>query len=365
MICNSDAALYKFRMPIIKALIESGDEVVTIGGDTGYKDKLSEIVNKHYDVSMYGKEKFSGVIISLWEIIKIVKHENPDVIHGFTHYGNLMAGIAHYFSNKSKFFISITGMGRLFIDEKFKITRFIGQKLLLNSYRLLGKKVNKIFVQNADDCQLLSGYIDLNKIIIQPGSGVEIKSRRLKPVKELGSDICVYMISRPVESKGYKDFIMAAGLFRKIKKDSNLKFFYAGGDSLNNPWDSDLERLCNENDVKYLGYIENVHELYDKADVVILPSFYREGTPRSLLEALSFDCKIITTNMPGCKDTVIDGWNGFKFTAKDINEIISSFFKLNTSFLNSSQGRSMNLCLAKFDSKFIVNETLNCYKRND
>lgn len=360
MICNSDAALYKFRMPIIRALKELGKTVITISGDTGYTEKLGECVDENYSIPMYGNEKISNLIKVVKYCRSTIAKERPDVIHGFTHFGNIVAGLSS-FGTDAKLIMTVTGMGRLFVEENPNFITSIKKYVLQNAYRFLSKRASVIFVQNSTDSELLSRYVDSGKIMVQPGSGIEVKSLALKEIKS--KEIKVLMASRKNREKGYLEYFKAAKLYQALHSNSNLSFSFAGGASLKDPFDRELNELCEDANVEYLGYVQDMDSLYNKYDVMILPSYYREGVPRSLLEALINDMYIITTNMPGCKETVIDGWNGALVEPKNVNALVSKFISLDLELLESCKGNSYNLALQKFDSQIIVNQTISSYEQ--
>jgi N,N'-diacetylbacillosaminyl-diphospho-undecaprenol alpha-1,3-N-acetylgalactosaminyltransferase len=114
--------------------------------------------------------------------------------------------------------------------------------------------------------------------------------------------------------------------------------------------------------VFYLGFVENIRDYISASDIMVLPSIYREGTPRSLIEALALGKVIVTTDMPGCRETVIDGWNGFFCKGGDINSLVSKILAIDNKFILQATERSRNLCLVKYDSTLLIEKTLACYK---
>lgn len=360
MVCNTDAALYKFRMPIIKRILSENNEVITLGGDAGYKEKLLPIVNNHYSLGCYGKINLLISIKHILRAISMVRKEKPDVIHGFTHYGNLVAWILSYFIKSNKLILTVTGMGRLFVKDNCGFLTKIKRILILNLYSVMGKFADKIIVQNDTDADLLSGYIDESKIIIQPGSGVELVDFKRK-IKDKYNKLNVFMISRTIKEKGYLEYFHAAKKINELDDRDIFKFHFAGGKSLSDKWDEDIYDLARKCNVEYMGYVDDVESMLRDADIVVLPSYYREGVPRSLLEALAYDCYILTTDMPGCRTTVIDGWNGQLFKPRSVNDISAKLFSIDHNIINSSINRSQNLCCKYFNVDSIIDETIKLY----
>lgn len=360
MVCNTDAALYKFRMPIIKRILSQNNEVITLGGDAGYKEKLSPLVDKHYSLGCYGKMDFFISVKNILNAISMVRKEKPNVIHGFTHYGNLVAWIISHFIKSHKLILTVTGMGRLFVNDNCGFLTKIKRLLVLKIYSAMGKRAEKIIVQNDTDADLLSGYVDENKMIIQPGSGVELVDFKRK-IKDKNDKINVFMISRTIKEKGYLEYFLAAKKINELDDRHIFNFHFAGGKSLSDKWDEDVYDLARKCNVEYMGYVDDVESMLKDADIVVLPSYYREGVPRSLLEALAYDCYILTTDMPGCRTTVIDGWNGQLFKPRSVNDLCAKLFLINYQVINESIGRSNFLCSKYFDVELIIKETINLY----
>lgn len=359
MICNSDAALYRFRRPIIDLLKAKDADIITVSSDTGYRKKLSELVTTNYDVSMYGNEYFINILRAIIKVFKISRVERPSAIHGFTHFGNLVALFAKIANFNSNLVLTITGMGRAFDDSDSSLKRRFASKLVLYFYRFASIFSKSIIVQNSDDYKILTSYVNNEKLCIQGGSGITI-DKNIKRSKS-NSKIKVFMASRTEEAKGYLEFFNAAKFINSTTRADDFEFFFAGGKSLSEPIDSNISDLAKISGVDYLGYILNVEDIMSACDVVVLPSAYREGVPRSLIEALYFDKFIITTNNPGCKETVIDGWNGYLVEPRNESSLISALLKLDNEVLNSSIGRSSTYCAYKFDGKLLAEDTYKMY----
>lgn len=359
MICNSDAALYRFRRPIIDLLKNRKVEIVTVSSDTGYGEKLSELVKTNYNVNMYGNESLINILSAVLKVLKVSRFERPSAIHGFTHFGNLVALFAKIGSFNSNLVLTVTGMGRAFDFTDPSLKRKFAAKLILYFYQFASMFSKNIIVQNSDDFKILSSYVNKAKLCIQGGSGIIIDKNIKRPMSY--SKIKVFMASRTVEAKGYLEFFKAAQFINSTTRSDDFEFIFAGGESLSEPFDSNISELATISGVDYLGYILNVEDIMSSCDVVVLPSYYREGVPRSLIEALYFDKFIITTNNPGCKETVIEGWNGYLVEPRNESSLISALLRLDNEVLNSSIGRSSSYCSFKFDGKLLAEDTYKMY----
>lgn len=368
IIDNTDAALIKFRGSLLRHLKSEGHCVITVGGDTGYADDLMRVVDRHYTLPIYGHTGIRQVLSNLRRVYDICRFEKPDVFHGFAHYGNLLAYFSS-FGRQGKLFMTVTGMGRAFVNVGPGLRKQVLKKLLLMFYYLAAKRANRIFVQNHDDSRVLEAVVNAGKIRVQPGSGIDLSIIQTDSIKKK-TDRCisVVMAARPIIEKGVDEYFLAADLVNKILKvrgeDTGFSFSYAGGMTRNQPYDEPTAEKALQAGVKYLGYRSDILDIFRLADVVVLPSFYREGVPRSLIEALACDCFVITTDMPGCREVVIDGWNGYLVKPQDSLSLVSALLKVDRQFLKARKGRSRSLCDVKFDVELINRELLSEYGAN-
>jgi len=378
MICNTDGALYNFRKPIIEELISQGHEVHSITSsrspEGSYIERIQRLgVTTHiveFDNSVGMFKNFS----LFRQLSNHIQNISPDIVHNFTHKPAIFGSLAARWNKVDKIFISITGLGNLFTndDVKTKILRYI----LLFQYKIAASVVDKIFFQNPNDQSdfINKRIISKNKTVLTPGSGINIKEfdvdddeKRLFRVNlsnelnvNLDDKIVLLFPARALHEKGINEFYAASKMVNELSND--YLFVHLGSESEQKGMDKrSLEHSAKENNVYFLGYKSNIKEYMLASDIVVLPSYYREGIPRSLLEALALDKIILTTNRPGCKETVLDGWNGKLFEAKNYKDLASKvlgFTKLN---LDDYTRRSRDFAEKFFDSKIIVELTLKEY----
>lgn len=380
-IVNTDGALYRFRLPILRALVGRGDVVHAICGGGTYKSQLeAEGINLNYvKFSRKGLNPIREVKL-IGNIYQILKDISPDVVHCFTHkasiYG-LFVSILLKIPNK---FVTVTGLGEVFSSVSTR--NFILRKLILVLYRKLGVFSDKFFFQNdVDMSDFISAKVILDsQAVLTNGSGIDLLSlpedrfsisfksksvRRLETMLgyDISQKIVVLMLSRAINEKGIFEFYNAS----RILSDRGLSryVFIHLGDSDQGPngfSTNQLESLATASNVEYLAFHEDVSVFLGAADIVVLPSYYREGTPRSLIEALAFGKCIITTNTPGCKDTVVNGVNGFYCDVKDGGKsIVELLDRIDQPFIDEASLRSYELCISKYDAVQLVKMTLNEY----
>jgi N,N'-diacetylbacillosaminyl-diphospho-undecaprenol alpha-1,3-N-acetylgalactosaminyltransferase len=381
MICNTDGALYMFRKPIIEAALSAGHDVVGMSAQSEYVDRLRALgVRMHVlDFSRHSVGVLDNLrlILKLWRTIRI---ERPDVVHGFTHKPAIYGTVAAYLAGVRQVFVTITGLGTLFIrnDLKSRVLR----KLLLWQYRFALKYAKCVFFQNPDDLDLFtrSGLVAAERAILTHGSGLNLSEypfptdadcqlARRAIEGELADSLdgrrLVLFPARGVREKGFFEFYEAARVINDLEPQRYV-FIHLGlidnassksisADSVN-----DFARRCG---VRYLGFKEDIIRYMRACDIVVLPS-YREGTPRSLIEALALGKCIVTTDTPGCRETVLDGWNGWLCTVGSSKSLAASILRADDSFIHKARLRSRALCETKYNARHLVDLTLRRYTEN-
>jgi len=380
MICNTDGALYNFRKPIIEELVKQGHELHSITSsrspEGSYIERLQELgVQTHiveFDNSV-GMFKNFTLIKKISNKIEVI---SPDIVHNFTHKPAIFGSIAAKINGVEKIFVSITGLGNLFTNDDLK-TKIL-RTVLLFQYKIASYVIDKIFFQNPDDQLdfIDKNIISLEKTALTPGSGINLnefsftedgrKEHRNNLAIELDikldDKIVLLCPARALNEKGINEFYLASGIVNKLSSD--YVFLHLGSASEQVGMDNEsLKQKAKENNVYFLGYKSNIKEYMMASDIVVLPSYYREGIPRSLLEALALDKIILTTNRPGCKETVLNDWNGKLFEAKNHKDLVSKVLSIQKDNLCSYGGNSRKFAENFFDSKIIVDLTLKEYFR--
>lgn len=351
---NTSWSIYNFRLNLAKTLKKRGYEVVIVAPHDEYIEYLKKKF-KFYEISIDSKgTNPSKDIKTVFDYYKIYKRIKPDIVLNFTIkpniYGTMICNLLGI-----KTINNITGLGTLFIKENFasKIAKFL--------YKLSLKKADFIFFQNRDDFELFGKLrlIDDNKCGILPGSGVDIY--RFKPIKiKKDDDVFKFLlIARMIKDKGVFEYIEAAKIIRS--KHSNVEFLLLGAVGVDNPTAIPKEKIKEWEDkglVKYLGMIADVRQEIAKADCVVLPS-YREGTSRVLLESAAMAKPIITTNVPGCRDVVDDGINGFLCevkNSKDLANRMEKMISLSEGERNKIGKNGRKKIIKEFDEKIVIDK---------
>lgn len=268
----------------------------------------------------------------------------------------IFGGLVGILLRKKNYSAMITGLG---ISELMLNNNGFKKKLFkyLFTLSLLGYK--KIIFQNRDDHLFLIKKNVINskkEVFFVNGSGVDISKFKFHRIDNASPKFL--FMARLLKSKGVNEFFEAS---RNLKKKyRNAEFFIAGWLDKQNPesiTDTELNKIIDSNAVKFLGKVDPYQAIL-KSNVFVLPS-YREGLPRSVLEAMSCGRPIITSNAPGCKETVIENYNGFLVTPRDINSLE---FAMETMILNKSLRQKMGLnsraLVEENFADFIVNKSM-------
>jgi len=353
MIVGSFAeSLLNFRGDLIKELIRTGWRVTAAAPN--FSSKIKNTLQGYGADYVEIPLERSGLnpvtdLMNLFKIIKIVKATNPDLVFSYTIKPNIWGAIA---ANRVgiESIAMVTGLGYAFTDTdkpslKSRIVRLISKML----YSFSTSKNKAVIFQNPDDKDdfLRLKYLkDPSKARIVNGSGVNMEYFRRVVLPD--APICLF-IGRLHKNKGIREYGEAAVLLKKKYPEARfliVGYFDEGPDSIQ---ESDIAGWV-EHGVEFIGHVVDIRESISMASIYVLPS-YREGTPRSTLEAMSMGRPIITTNAPGCRETVIDRRTGYIVPIRDIPALASKIECLiNNDELRSEMGKnSYELCRKKYD----------------
>jgi len=327
ILINDLSFFISHRLPIAEAAITKGFEVVIGYGEAGNSDckilKKKNIKIKHVPISRGSKNLFKDLktFIHIWNFFK---KEKPDITHLVTIKPYLYGGVIARLMGIPGLVSAISGLGTLFTSNDLK-NKFL-RLLLYPIFKFAFNHSNqKIIVQNFDDSNLLSewGVLDLKKVLLIRGSGV--KPNKIPDKSFLNEMPVITFASRLIKEKGIYDYIEAASII----KDRGLKakFYLAGDFDIKNPSglnSYDLDIIRRKGHVEIIGYKKNIQKLYSISDIVCLPS-YREGLPKALLEAAAAAKVIVTTDVPGCRDTVIHKKTGLLVPVKNPLKLADAF----------------------------------------
>lgn len=315
---NTSWYIYNFRKNTILQLMENGFDVLIVAPEDEYSKKIVDLGAGFHNIKI--KRDGTNPVSDFFTFLSfylIYRKLSPSIILNFTPKNNVYSTLAASMLN-IRVINNIAGLGTLFVKETMvsKVARFL--------YKLSQKHADLIFFQNEEDrCLFIEKkYINYEKTERIFGSGVDIN--RFIPVQAPDDGVIRFLlIGRMLYEKGIVFFVDAAREL-KSKYGDSVEFYLLG---FIDPQDSKsisseaMNNWISEGVINYLGVSDEVEKQIANADCVVLPSFYREGVPKSLLEAGAMGKPIITTDNVGCRETVLDGQNGYLCKIKSTSDL--------------------------------------------
>ena len=348
---NSSWSIFNFRLGLIRSLIADGHQIVMLSAHDSYAQFLYKFGTVYtVPLKARGINPFNE-IFSIFSIIKVFTLDRPDIVLTFTIkpniYGSLIARLFNI-----QVVNNITGLGQ----------GFLYKGVFLFFFKCISKisfaKSKRVFFQNLSDKNFFcnAGIVNENNVDILPGSGVDLTKFSYCAPKP-NRKFTFMFVSRILLEKGVLEFVAAARNIRHLYPNS--KFFLVGSilHEQGQITSIDILKWVNDGVIEYRGHIDNVKIILAKADCVVLPSFYMEGTPKILLEAAAIGRPLITTNIPGCNDIVKDGVNGYLCKPRDIKTLFKAMERLIKMPLKKRVEMGINsrkIAEAKYDEKIVI-----------
>lgn len=346
------------RFSLAVAAIRSGYDVSLVTQVSSYRKQIEDAGIRLIDIPMSRRSlnifKELVLIVRLVYIYKILR---PDLVHHVALKPSLYGTIAARICNAGNVVNAFAGMGWIFSSSNWvaRVLKFIAIAFI----RLL-LAPTEIIVQNNDDKYYVE-RLGCRSVHLIRGSGIDLDAFPSTP--ESAGRVVVILIARMLFDKGVCEYVNAAQIVKN--RGRNVRFLLVGAPDDQNPASISLNKLNDWNDsgvVEWLGHRDDIPKLLAESHIVCLPS-YREGLPKSLLEGLATGRPIVTTDVPGCRETVLEGVNGFLVPPKDALALADALEKLVLDgALRKSMGReSRRIAVSEFSSKRIIAETLAVY----
>ncbi len=356
IVLNTSWNIYNFRMNFVKTLLDKGYEVHTIAPHDNYTHFLKDAGCIHHDVTMDSRGvnpiKDTALFFELFNIYRKLK---PDVILHFTIkpnvYGTLAASIL-----KIPTINNVCGLGTVFLKNN------LVSAIAMTLYKLAFQFPKKVFFQNSDDLNLFldKKLISHKTADLIPGSGIDLN--RFKPMEFNRNNVFTFLlISRLITDKGILEYIQAIENLKQ--KGFNARFQLLGAKDPEHQRGiplSVIDQWISTGVVEYLGTTDDVRSFIQQADCIVLPS-YREGTPRTLLEAASSSKPIIATDVPGCHHVVENNFNGLLCkirNADDLAKKMENMSSLDDARLKAFGENGRKKIEVEFDEKLVIEKYL-------
>lgn len=355
---NSAWNFVNFRSGLIRRLVSMGHEVVAVAPRDSYVEALQNLGCRYMEIQLdSGGKSFLSDLGYLYSLRRILKNEQPDIFLSFTPKPNIYGSIVSRLLGIPSI-SNVAGLGNSFRSGRL-LSMFIG---IL--YRLAFARSHVVFFQNQDDLKLFvdEKLVKRDHADLVPGSGVDLKrfAPEQVPPQSCDGGIRFLLFGRLLWDKGVGVYVEAARIL--AAKGLNAECLLLGFCGVDNPAAISLqnvEQWVREGSITYLGVSDSVEDVLKTVHCVVLPSWYLEGVPRSLLEAAACGRPIITTRHVGCKEVVNDGVNGYFCESRSASSLASAmerFIRLSEVERQAMGSASRSLAEERFSEEIVISQ---------
>ena len=329
-VISEDWALVSHRLHLIRDAVDAGHSVAVATRVTTFKPLLEGYGVKVFDWCLNrGSLNLSKELKTIWGLGRILRHFKPDLVHCVALKPVIYTGIASRFGFAGSVVSALGGVGYIFSSRTLKAKLLSKPVAACLRFSLYGRR-RSLILQNNDDLGLFLSYnvVTSDKVFIVPGAGVETDMFKYEQIR---GDRCIVILpARLLRDKGVQEFVTAAEKIRG--KDSNFEFWLVGDVDHDNPAAFPEDQIAAWEAGGLIKHVKGISHLempniYAQSTIVCLPS-YREGFPKSLLEGASVGRPLVAFDVPGCREIVIDGFNGKLVPFGDVDALINAIFEL-------------------------------------
>jgi glycosyltransferase involved in cell wall biosynthesis len=364
---NTDWYLYNFRLSTALQLKEEGHEVVMLSPPGEFGDRFAghgmRWVRLSMDRASLNPVREAGV---LRDLTRVLREERPDLLHNFTVKCAIYGAIAARAAGVPAVVNAVAGMGYVFASDRM-LARTLRPMVKLLMRGTLGGKQSRLILQNPDDADAFvrARLVPEHHIRVIRSSGVNLE--RFLPVVPVAEPrpLRVLLAARLLWEKGIGEYIEAARMLRA--QGRNIEFVIAGSPDPGNPRSVSREQVESwvaEGLVDWRGHVEDMPVLMRSMDVIALPSYYREGVPKSLIEAAACGLAVITTNLPGCREVVsehgVDGLHVEPRCARSLAERIAQLDD-DRPLVRRLGDSARRKAMEHFDEQMVIRRTIEVY----
>jgi len=361
IICSFLPSVLNFRGKLLEVIHQQGYEIHIIAPDlASFPAEHESLLDLDYCVHEVPMQRTGTnpasdlkTLLSMYALIKKIK---PDYVLSYTIKPVIYGTLAAWLAKVPNRYALITGLGYAFQNVETHSKRSIFQKLVHGLYQQALSRSHKAFFQNPDDLKLFQNLnllkSQISSVVVN-GSGVNVTDFNILPLptnEQQQAKISFLLIARLLIDKGVREYAQAAEIIKQ--KHPNVEFNLVGWIDENPSaiTQQELDQWVAKKIVKYWGKLADVRPAIAESSVYVLPS-YREGTPRTVLEAMAMGRAIITTDAPGCRETVVEGDNGFLVEVKSVESLVEAMQKFihQPELIEKMGNRSREIALHKYD----------------
>ena len=363
LFANTDWYLYNFRLELAEALRARGDEVVLVSPGGAYAPRLQELGFRwvYFPLARRGLNPLVE-LSTILRLVSLYRREKPDLVHQFTVKCVLYGSLACFLLGIHSVVNSVEGLGYVFTAGGGARRWLRGLVKLI--YRLVLRPTWVIFLNPDDRLFFLKNHlVNPKRMVMIRSTGVDI--RKFNPRPELTGIPLVILPARLLWDKGVGEFVAAARHLRAA--GLRARFAFVGDIDDGNPASVHVPQLQaweKEGVIEWWGWKENMEDVYAQASIVCLPSYYREGLPKALIEAAACGRPIVASDMPGCREVVRHGENGLLVEARDASGLAEALdYLIQNPNIRAKMGAGgRKIAEEEFSLELIIPQTLAVYK---
>ena len=368
IISTVSSSFYGFRADLICTLLKKGHQVYTFTSEYTAEDlkKIEQLgaIPITYTLNRGGLNPLAD-IIATYQLSKKIKAISPDLVFSYFSKPVIFGTLAAKLAKVPRVIGMLEGLGYTFTEQPeglSKKTQLI-KKIQVFLYKIALPQLDQLIFLNPDDPKdLLEKHaISVKNVEVLGGIGLNLQDYPYQPLSNIYLPLKFLFIGRLLKEKGIHEFVQAAKLIKKIYPDTQFTVLGAiDPHNLGALQQTDLDILISSNIIQYPGHVSNIKDWIADSHIFVLPS-YREGVPRSTQEAMAIGRAIITTDVPGCRETVVDGVNGFlvpKWNPEALAEKMIYFIE-NPAQTQVMGAESYKIAVEKFDADKVNQRLVN------
>ncbi len=364
-VVNNPAFFMSHRVPVALAAQQAGYDVHVATMDGPAVAEIQALGMTHHAIPMTrsGKHPLQE-LNTLRALVRLFRRVRPDVVHLVTIKPVLYGGIAARLARVPGMVAAISGLGFVFLSNSLKMR--LVRAVVARLYRVaLGHPNSRVIFQNANDRDLLKslGAVRDEQVVMIRGAGVDLDAYRATP-EPPSPPVVVTMVARLLRDKGVREFVEAASILRKRGLPVTMQL--VGGVDAGNPTSAtqqEVDAWQRDGAVEALGERSDIASLYAACHIAVLPS-YREGLPKSLIEAAASGRAVVTTDVPGCRDAIEPGKTGLLVPVRDVPALADAIARLvEDAALRQSMGEAgRKLAESEFDIRRVARVHVELYE---
>ncbi|MBQ8201316.1 MAG: glycosyltransferase family 4 protein [Clostridia bacterium] len=350
VISAKNKTVFNFRGDLVKELVARGHEVLVTGPNQDFiEDVMALGVKSFHEVPLVKDNTgIMGDVRYMFKLRKVFKAEKPDMVFAYNIKPVVYGSMAARLAGVKKVVVMITGLGRVYTSNslKTKVLRLITNTL----YRMAFTCCTKAIFQNHDDLNQFvdAGLVRRDKTAHIDGSGVNMTRFHFDGLPE---EHCFLMVGRIIREKGVMEYCKAAQIVREKHPEARCILLGGYDQAMGGLDPAEIKPYIDNGTIEFPGEVKDVSPLVKQCRYFVLPTYYREGVPRTILEAMAMARPVITTDWPGCRDAVQDGVNGLLTEPKNAEMLADKMCWMieHPEEVARMSQRSIEICRERYD----------------